>query len=140
MDALLIHDDAGVRKAIEDCRDLLWRILEEKRRLEPDATDVDDTAGAAAGSSPSAAGGAQPSGPLPLEPRDRADAVRRLAAVATFFKRTEPHSPVSYLVQKAMRWADMPLAALYNARTILVYLFLIERLGRLARLPSASSP
>src|SRR5262245_49197510 len=97
----------NVRKAIEDTRDLVWRILEEKRRLEPDPAD----AVAEPGATPAAAGGAQPSGPLPLDPRDRADAVRRLGAVAAFFKRTEPHSPVSYLVQKAMRWADMPLDA-----------------------------
>jgi type VI secretion system protein ImpA len=98
----------NVRKAIDDCRDVLWRILEEKRRLEPDPVE----AGMAAPGEGALAGGAQPaSGPLPLDPRDRADAVRRLAAVAAFFKRTEPHSPVSYLVQKAMRWADMPLDA-----------------------------
>jgi type VI secretion system protein ImpA len=98
----------NVRKAIEDTRDLVWRILEEKRRLEPDPADAMAEVGAAA----SPGGGAQPaSGPLPLDPRDRADAVRRLGAVAAFFKRTEPHSPVSYLVQKAMRWADMPLDA-----------------------------
>ena len=96
----------NVRKSIEDARDLVWRILEEKRRLEPDPADEVAEPGAAP-----AAGGAQPSGPLPLDPRDRADAVRRLGAVAAFFKRTEPHSPVSYLVQKAMRWADMPLDA-----------------------------
>jgi type VI secretion system protein ImpA len=95
----------NVRKAIEDSRDLVWRILEVKRREEPDAADAEAAPGVV---SPA---GTQPSGPLPLDPRDRADAVRRLAAVATFFKRTEPHSPVSYLVQKAMRWADMPLDA-----------------------------
>jgi type VI secretion system protein ImpA len=98
----------NVRKAIEDSRDLVWRILEEKRRLEPDPADEVADVGAAA----SPGGGAQPSaGSLPLDPRDRADAVRRLAAVAAFFKRTEPQSPVAYLVQKAMRWADMPLEA-----------------------------
>lgn len=95
----------NVRKAIEDSRDLLWRILEEKRRLEPDLVDAEVAAGGAV----SSGGGAPASGPLPLEPRDRADAVRRLAAVAAFFKRTEPHNPVAYLVQKAMRWAEMPL-------------------------------
>jgi len=96
----------NVRKSIEDSRDLLWRILGEKRRLEP---DLEELAAGEPAEGPSAAG--QASGPLPLEPRDRADAVRRLAAVASFFKRTEPHSPVAYLVQKAMRWAEMPLEA-----------------------------
>ena len=44
-----------------------------------------------------------------IDPVDRADALRRLGAVAAFFRRTEPHSPVAYLVQRAIRWADMPL-------------------------------
>ena len=46
---------------------------------------------------------------MPLEPRDRSDALRRLEAVAAFFRRTEPHSPISYLVQRAARWGAMPL-------------------------------
>jgi type VI secretion system protein ImpA len=47
--------------------------------------------------------------PLSLEPQDRDDALRRLAAVAAYFRRTEPHSPVSYLVGRAIRWGEMPL-------------------------------
>lgn len=39
----------------------------------------------------------------------RAQALQRLHEVAEFFKRTEPHSPVSYLVDKAARWGEMPL-------------------------------
>jgi type VI secretion system protein ImpA len=31
--------------------------------------------------------------------------------VADYFRRTEPHSPVSYLVQRAVRWGEMPLEA-----------------------------
>jgi type VI secretion system protein ImpA len=46
---------------------------------------------------------------MSLEPQDRADALRRLAAVATYFRNTEPHSPISYLVQRAVRWGEMPL-------------------------------
>ena len=34
---------------------------------------------------------------------------RRLATIAQFFQRTEPHSPVAYLVQRAVRWGEMPL-------------------------------
>lgn len=50
-----------------------------------------------------------PSGSLGLEPRDRTDALQRLQAIAAFFRRTEPHSPVAYLVQRAARWGEMPL-------------------------------
>jgi len=41
--------------------------------------------------------------------RSRADALRRLAEVAQYFQRTEPHSPVAYLVQRAIKWGQMPL-------------------------------
>jgi type VI secretion system protein ImpA len=40
---------------------------------------------------------------------DPAGAQRQLAEVAAFFRRTEPHSPVSYLVQRAVQWGHMPL-------------------------------
>ena len=54
-----------------------------------------------------------PAAPLvvSLELQSRADALRQLAAVADYFRRTEPHSPVSYLVQRAVRWGEMPLEA-----------------------------
>ena len=39
----------------------------------------------------------------------RADALRQLRAVAEFFRRTEPHSPVAYLADRAAQWGDMPL-------------------------------
>jgi len=41
--------------------------------------------------------------------KTRADAIRQLQRVAEFFRRTEPHSPVPYLVQRAVRWQEMPL-------------------------------
>lgn len=36
-------------------------------------------------------------------------ALRALGDIASFFKRTEPHSPVAYLLERAVVWADMPL-------------------------------
>ncbi len=47
------------------------------------------------------------SGPL----QTRAQALQQLRAVAEFFRRTEPHSPVAYLADKAAQWGDMPLHA-----------------------------
>ncbi len=44
-----------------------------------------------------------------IVPYDRLDALARLAAVAEFFRQTEPHSPVAYLVQRASNWGEMPL-------------------------------
>lgn len=43
---------------------------------------------------------------------DREDALQRLREVATYFRRTEPHSPISYSIEQAIRWSGMPLTEL----------------------------
>jgi type VI secretion system protein ImpA len=45
-------------------------------------------------------------------PRSREEAYRRLDEVADYLLRTEPHSPVPYLVKRAVAWGNMPLAEL----------------------------
>ena len=107
----------NMKKAIDDCLGLVTGIVKKKRGLEPDAVAPQTAAPrviAVAGTSVAEFAGVTESAglvgsPVPLEPRDRPDALRRLAAVAAFFRRTEPHSPVSYLVQRAVKWGEMPL-------------------------------
>ena len=41
--------------------------------------------------------------------QSRAQALAQLRAVAEFFRRTEPHSPVAYLAEKAANWGEQPL-------------------------------
>jgi type VI secretion system protein ImpA len=41
-------------------------------------------------------------------PRSRVEAIARLSEAAQYFSQSEPHSPVAYLVRRAIRWADMP--------------------------------
>jgi len=60
---------------------------------------------AGVGSVPGSAAGGGPIG-------SRGEALRRLSEVAEFFRRAEPHSPVSYLVQRAVRWGEMSLEEL----------------------------
>lgn len=45
------------------------------------------------------------SGPI----RSREQAIRQLQEIGAFFRRTEPHSPVAYLAEKAAKWGTMPL-------------------------------
>jgi len=40
---------------------------------------------------------------------NRKDALKRLNDIADFFQKTEPHSPISYIVQRAVKWGNMPL-------------------------------
>ena len=42
-------------------------------------------------------------------PQERAQALAQLRQVAEFFRRTEPHSPVAYLAEKAAGWGELPL-------------------------------
>jgi type VI secretion system protein ImpA len=103
------------RKALEDALDRLARLGRAAGlNLSRDATaGVGDQAGERSGEGSGgeqpgragAAGGAH--GPL----ASRAQALQQLREVAEFFRRTEPHSPVAYLADKAARWGDMPLHA-----------------------------
>jgi type VI secretion system protein ImpA len=60
---------------------------------------------AAAAPAPVAAAGGGLHGGL----QSRAQALAQLRAVAEFFRRTEPHSPVAYLADKAANWGEQPL-------------------------------
>ncbi|MBS1537896.1 MAG: type VI secretion system protein TssA [Bacteroidetes bacterium] len=46
--------------------------------------------------------------------RTREDAYRRLNEAADFLLKNEPHSPVPYLIKRAISWGDMPLPQLLN--------------------------
>jgi type VI secretion system protein ImpA len=59
---------------------------------------------------PQAAAAAQKPAGQPMDVlRDRSDAFRIIGKVAEFFRRTEPHNPISYALEQAVRWAQMPL-------------------------------
>jgi type VI secretion system protein ImpA len=55
-----------------------------------------------------------PASTAPMEhaggpPQSRTQALAQLRDVAEFFRRTEPHSPVAYLADKAAHWGEQPL-------------------------------
>lgn len=104
-----------LKKMLDNIRTSVQKFLQEKRLEEPDPSDVAESGemagangdvsyeGAAAGTGN---GVATASGAI----RSRQDALKRLSDVAEFFRKTEPHSPVSYLVQRAVKWGNMPLS------------------------------
>ena len=107
-----------LKKSLDNVRDLVKKLVEEKRQAEPTEAEVaagisveansDGQAaidGNGTGVVYAAAGVAGTSGPI----RSRQDALKRLSEVAEFFRKTEPHSPVSHLVQRAVKWGNMPL-------------------------------
>lgn len=102
-----------LKKSLEAVRDLAEKLVKEKRMLEPDALDVAASGDGASGDGASSAAVAGGNGSAPgfaAGPiRTRQEAINRLAEVAAFFRQTEPHNPVAYLIERAIRWNQMPL-------------------------------
>lgn len=47
-------------------------------------------------------------------PESREDAYRQLALIADYLARTEPHSPVPYVIRRAVEWGNQPLSNLLD--------------------------
>lgn len=107
-----LHADApsfvAPRAALDEALDQLGRLERECGFSEPmtDAAAAADV-GASPGSSTDAPTTADAAVPGRIE--TRAQALEQLRRVAAFFRSTEPHSPVAYLADKAVRWSEMPL-------------------------------
>jgi len=115
-----------VKHVLEECCSLVEPILVKKRELEPDPPRSEATASNTPTPRPSngiavndqsvkvvsvASNARAPDATdfIAVEPTSRADALQRLEAIAEFFHRSEPHSPIAYLVERAVRWGQMPL-------------------------------
>ncbi len=102
---------SALKKTLEDVETAAKKLLDEKRLEEPrdedsPATESDDESSESnEAGMPVTVGRAVASGAI----NSRQDALKRLSDVAVFFQKTEPHSPVSYLVNRAVKWGNMPL-------------------------------
>ncbi len=100
----------NLQKALDDIHIETGKVLKQKREEEPD--EIEDEAGAGEGAENGAGGGAGAKGGVSIAAgaiQNRKDALKRLSDLADFFRKTEPHSPVSYLVTRAVKWGNMPL-------------------------------
>lgn len=91
---------SSVRQAAEECRKLLNDILQRKRPL-----------GAAGGAEPAAEGATAAPGPA-RAPTTRADVYRQLAQAAAVLREIEPHSPIPYLIHRAVELGSLPFPQL----------------------------
>ncbi|MDQ3799491.1 MAG: type VI secretion system protein TssA [Acidobacteriota bacterium] len=100
----------NLKKSLEDVGDVVKTLLEEKRREEPDAEEpaaeeTFETIEGENGAAVQVRTVAVPMGAI----TSREDALKRLSDVCEYFQKNEPHSPVSYLIQRAVKWGKMPL-------------------------------
>jgi type VI secretion system protein ImpA len=102
----------AARKAVDSAVDALLRLGRDSGfGAAADKLDATADATGLVGSAAVAGAGGLNTGPI----SSRAQALQQLREVAGFFRRTEPHSPVAYLADKAALWGDMPLHAWLRA-------------------------
>lgn len=95
----------AIVSALEECRGALNHIAKHKLPVEaePVATITEISA-------PTGTGAAQPVvANVASALVSREAAFKQLLDIAKFFRTTEPHSPVSYALEKAVKWGNMPL-------------------------------
>ncbi len=95
-------------EALKRCAQVVDRIAAQKGLI--GAAEAAGEGEAAEGAS-APGGAAPPAGPLALGNTlaSKQAAIAQLGQIAEFFRKTEPHSPVTFLIQQAVRWANTPL-------------------------------
>jgi len=102
----VVFPTSAIRKELDACRHTVAKmagpIPGSGAKGGPPALDE--------GGKPMASGSAAAEGAVGT----REQAFDTLLRVAEFFKRTEPHSPISYALEQAVRWGKMPLPQLLD--------------------------
>ena len=121
---------SAVRTALEQCQNRVETICQERKitlqetSAVSDSDDYSATADSGASDSSYAATASLNGHAGPIQ--SRAEAIERLREIADFLREIEPHSPVSYLIQRAITWSEMPFEKLllelvqdHNARALI---------------------
>lgn len=109
-----------LRTSLEEVGSVVSRLLNEKRKIEPDEgepeSEEEQAGEETAEAEPEAAADAEEAAPaakkksgksLAAEPADRDDAIARIQACAKFLQKENPSSPIAYLVQTALRLGEL---------------------------------
>jgi type VI secretion system protein ImpA len=94
-----------VREALEDCQRLARVVLEKTRPARPEGEGKTDIPPDGQGEAPGRSG--------PVATRE--EAYRQLARAAETLERLEPHSPIPYLVRRAVELGSLPFPQLIKA-------------------------
>jgi type VI secretion system protein ImpA len=101
---------SAIRASLVECQDVIRSIA--RHIVEPESQIDTALATTSNGSAITSNGGDGVSMQARIQSRN--EAFQALLRVAQFFKDTEPHSPVSYALEQAVRWGRMPLPDLLS--------------------------
>lgn len=92
---------SNIINTLEECLGAIKHIARHK--LPQPESEAEGAAG-----EPASAGSGD-GGTAAASVKSRDDAFRRLTEISAFFRKTEPHSPISYILERAVKWGDLPL-------------------------------
>jgi len=105
---------SALRSVLTEARQTIHYVVMNVAGLpDPDVASVaEEVPEEAEDDSESAEEGAPAPAAPPGEIRTREEAFRQMTRIADYFRRTEPHSPLSTMLTQAVRWGQMPLERL----------------------------
>ncbi len=102
-----------IRESLEKATDALTRLGRDKlAQATPPSEEVPSEPKPAANAGQRLPATTQAINAVPLSQAvigSRQDAIQAMELIARYFKTTEPHSPISYSLDKLVKWANMPL-------------------------------
>ncbi|UZE88961.1 type VI secretion system protein TssA [Pseudomonas viciae] len=98
-------------KALQDVMQALLTLVEEFIAMNPQQPTVAPVPISPAVTPPTSVSQAAPAQVF-QEPASREEAYRQLLVIAGYLARTEPHSPVPYLIRRGVEWGNKPLSEL----------------------------
>ena len=93
---------AGLAEKVDDVKAEIEHILAERTPEEASSVDTEP------------AGGAHSAAPTAAKALDRDHALAELSRIAVWFRKTEPHSPISYALEQVVRWGKASLPDLLS--------------------------
>lgn len=111
-DAYLGNQAPGF-KALQDVIEAILTLVQEFIAMQP--RPLTEAAAELPPTTPSATVVISPTSSVPQvfrEPASREEAYRQLLSIAEYLARTEPHSPVPYLIRRGVEWGNKPLSEL----------------------------
>lgn len=103
---------SNIRNALNDCQQALESVARDKLatlQTEDAAAEEAESEAAAADNDGAPAAATKPSGDSVDNMQNREDAFKVILRVAAYFRKTEPHSPISYALEQIVRWGRLPL-------------------------------
>ncbi|WP_018693242.1 type VI secretion system protein TssA [Algicola sagamiensis] len=106
-----------IKKTLELCQQAITHLVGDRLEMHrtsqpaPETPQADDTEGeeSTAASTTVVQSQVQDIDPIEFAIQSRNQAIASLKSTAEYFRKTEPHSPMSYALEQVIRWSDMPL-------------------------------